>query len=102
MKNKLRNKLGSMSIMSDRCATDDNLAIALATYFEDLPECPKGDFNDELGWSQWAIDKTNNLLDRIVEQFLTTHTDDESACGREGGAVPFILRPFHYITANKP
>ncbi len=76
MKIKLRNEIGSISIMNDGCATDDNLAIALGTYFEGLPECPEDDFNDELGWSQWAIDKTNDILDRIVKQFLTSHAAD--------------------------
>ena len=63
----LRNKIGSIPVMRDGYATDDNVAIALASYFEGLPDCPKDDTNDETGWSQWAMDKTNDALDRIVD-----------------------------------
>ena len=65
---RIRNEIGSLPMMDDGCVTDDNIAIALASYFENLPECPENDINNEVGWSQWAIDKTNNVLDRIVEK----------------------------------
>lgn len=65
---RIRNEIGSIPMMSDGVATDDNVAIALATYFEGLPECPENDVNDEVGWSQWAIDQTNDVLDRIAEK----------------------------------
>ena len=44
---RLRNLIGSLPVMKDGFATDDNVAIALATYFEGLPECPVGDINEE-------------------------------------------------------
>ena len=65
---RIRNEVGSIPAMDDGVATDDNVAIALATYFESLPECPINDINDEIGWSQWAVDKTNNVIDRIVKK----------------------------------
>ena len=64
---KMRNAIGSMPIMPNGSVADDNVAIALATYFKDLPECPDDDFNDEIGWSQWVIDRTNDVLDRIAK-----------------------------------
>jgi hypothetical protein len=66
-KERLRNIIGSLPIINDGRATDDNVAIAIGTYFEGLPECPENDFNDEIGWSQWAVDQTNDALDRIVD-----------------------------------
>ena len=61
----LRNKIGSIDIDEDGCG--DNLAIALSSYFENLPECPTDDINDEVGWSQWAMDRTNGVLDKIAD-----------------------------------
>ncbi len=57
-----RNTIGSVEVFGT-----DNLAIALASYFEDLPDCPENDVDDELGWSRWAIAKTNEVLSRIVD-----------------------------------
>ncbi len=62
----LKNEIGCIPAMNDGYVTDDNVAIALATYFENLSECPDGDTNSETGWSQWAMDKTDDVLDRIV------------------------------------
>lgn len=70
---RLRNEIGNLPIMADRYITDDNIAIALATYFENLPECPENDINDQTGWSQWAIDKTNDVLDRIIAKLSIIH-----------------------------
>jgi len=63
---RIRDKIGSIPVMSDGCPTDDNVAIALTIYFESLPECPDDDTNNVVGWSQWAMDKTNDVLDRIA------------------------------------
>lgn len=68
---KFRNEIGNLPIMADRWIAEDNLAIALATYFESLPECPENDIDDQTGWSQWAIDKTNDVLDRIIAKFIS-------------------------------
>jgi len=67
---KVRNKIGSIPVMNTGYITDDNIALALASYFESLPECPTDDVNDEVGWSQWAIDKTHNVLDRIAKECI--------------------------------
>lgn len=68
----ISNDIGSIPIMADGYVTDDNVAIALASYFRNLPECPDDSMNDEIGWNQWAIDKTEDVLDRIAEYFLTS------------------------------
>ncbi len=65
---RIRNEIGSIPVMADGYVFEDSVAIALALYFENLPECPDDDVNDELGWSQWAVDKTNDVLDRIAEK----------------------------------
>ena len=70
-KETLRNKIGCLPAEEGGLATDDNLAIALACYFERRPECPMDDINNETGWSQWAMEKTNDLIDRIVEALAT-------------------------------
>jgi hypothetical protein len=69
MNYKLRNEIGSLPAIEGGCVTDDNIGIALAMYFEALPQCPQNDRNDETGWSQWAMDMANNALDRIVDHF---------------------------------
>ncbi len=70
-KKELASKIGCIPIMSDGAATDDSVAIALATYFESLPDCPKDYVDDETGWSRWAMDKTDDVLKRIVEMART-------------------------------
>jgi len=65
-----RNKVGTIKLFFREDSSHDNLSIALATYFSSHPDKPDDDdFNDELGWSQWAIDKTNDVLGRIVLHF---------------------------------
>ena len=72
-----RNEIGGLGVLGDTMA-DDNLAIALASYFESRLDCPDDDHDDDTGWSQWAIDRTNDLLDRIVtsvEQMMEASDD---------------------------
>jgi len=66
----LRNKIGSLPVRMDD-PSGDNVGIALASYFSDLPDCPTDDINDETGWSQWVMNKTDDVLDRIVDHFLS-------------------------------
>lgn len=64
----LRNKIGSISAMKKDDCTDDNLAIVIASYFEEHLDKPKNaEIDDEIGWSFWAVEKTNCLLDRIIK-----------------------------------
>ena len=63
----LRNKIGSLPAIGGGRVTDDNIGIALVTYFERLPGRPKGDTDSETGWSRWAMNMANAALDRIVE-----------------------------------
>lgn len=60
----LRNLIGSVPAGT---AGDDNLAIALATYFSDHIARPKDDKTDsETGWGEWVMERTNATLDAIV------------------------------------
>jgi hypothetical protein len=72
MKDKtLMNKIGSLPMMPDGHVTDDNLAIAIVTYFENCAEKPEdAEINDEVGWSFWAIEKTDDLLLRVIKEAL--------------------------------
>lgn len=46
----------------------DNFAIMLCEYFEDHPDCPEGGEMDEYDcWKQWAIDRHDELLQRLAE-----------------------------------
>ncbi len=68
----LRNKIGSLPALTDEgYAYEDNLGIALATYFQDHPGCPEDDEMDaECGWGTWVMEKTDDVLDRVVEALL--------------------------------
>ena len=59
--------IGSLPVMKDGFVTDNNLAIVLVLYFQRLPECPWDYVDGGTGWSQWAMDCTDNLMDRIIE-----------------------------------
>ena len=49
----------------------DNLAIALATYFEDHTDRPEDDeHDDELGWGVWVIKKSNEAIALIAKEVL--------------------------------
>ncbi len=48
-------------------AMDDNLAIALATYYSKHSDCPDPDeVDEETGWGKWTLAKSRDLLDRIT------------------------------------
>lgn len=68
---RLRNIIGSIPILEDENEIGDNLSIALATYFENRTDCPDNDINDDVGWSQWAMDKTDEVLDRIIKVMIS-------------------------------
>lgn len=64
----LMNLIGCLPVIEGGYCTEDNLAIALATYFEEHPDKPENaKVDDETGWSDWAIEKTDDVLRRIVE-----------------------------------
>jgi len=58
----LADKLGSVpALQSD--PYEDNLAIALCTYFEGHTQQPEGDpIDDELGWGEWVIEQSNQTM----------------------------------------
>lgn len=63
---KSRNLLGGLPV---EAGNSDNLAIVLCSYFErhlDHPE--EREMDDELGWTKWALKKTDEALDLIVEE----------------------------------
>lgn len=65
-KNEKRNYLGNIYVEDD--PTSDNLAIALASYFEKHIDRPDEDPAwEDTEWGQWVIEKTNRALDRIAE-----------------------------------
>lgn len=52
----------------DGTSCPDNLGIALCSYFEDHICRPLDDVVDEqTGWSYWALERANAVLDRIVQ-----------------------------------
>lgn len=66
---RLRNEIGCLDAVEGD--EDDNIAIALASYYETRPDRPEGDqIDEEVGWSAWAIEKTSNALNRIVAHLV--------------------------------
>ena len=62
----LRNKIGSINAIDGEY--DDNLSIALATYFERHPDKPEdAKIDDEIGWSFLAVEKVEDLEKRIAD-----------------------------------
>ena len=47
----------------------DNIAVALTTYFESLPDTSSEDIDDETGWPKDAMRLFNNLDSRINNHF---------------------------------
>jgi len=68
-RDELRNKIGCID------AGGDNVAIALASYFEGHMGRPENDRDDDLGWGPWVVEQTNAVLDRIGH--LLAHTPQE-------------------------
>jgi len=67
----VRNRAGSTPVLKGGFVTDDNLAIALCTYFSNHPDRPMADeFDEQEGWGVWVIEKTNDLIDRVVQNVL--------------------------------
>lgn len=49
----------------------DNLAIVLASYFEEHLDRPKDDPTDtDVGWGVWTVEKVNESVEYISEQIL--------------------------------
>jgi hypothetical protein len=61
----LRVAFGSVQLPPDD-NMNDNLAIALCTYFSDHPSRPKYDHPTERGWGIWVEEMTNATLDRLA------------------------------------
>ena len=72
---KYRNLLGSVGVGEPTVLTADNIAIVLCTYFEDLPECPKDDEDSETGWSKWAMQETDKVLDIALDEIIMPLVD---------------------------
>jgi hypothetical protein len=66
MNQNLINRLGGAYIQGT--SDSDNLAIALATYFEGHMDRPDPDPDTEDGWGEWVLAKTNEALRRIAEE----------------------------------
>jgi hypothetical protein len=63
----LRNLLGSVDAGTTHGG--DNVAIALATYFDmhlHKPEGADDEIDDEVGWSNWVVEQVNATLDALV------------------------------------
>jgi len=64
----VRNRVGFIPVLKGGSAVDDNLAIALCTYFSNHPERPEEDEEDEqTGWGEWVIEKADDLIDRVIQ-----------------------------------
>lgn len=62
-----RNRIANIPA-DDGTASPDNLGIALCSYFADHVCRPLDDTIDErTGWSAWAVERTNAVLDKIVQ-----------------------------------
>jgi len=60
----------------------DNLAIYLATFFQDLPACPLQSDDDDGLWNRWALEHLNEVFNdavkRVVE-VLDCHINQDEA-----------------------
>jgi hypothetical protein len=64
----MRNRFGCLDIERNRVGCD-NLAIALASYFDKHVDRPEDDpIDSEVGWGVWVMAKSNEALDIIAEQ----------------------------------
>lgn len=76
-KKAIRNRIGCLFVKPlepgvHDTTGEDNLAIALATYFESHTDRPADDpqHPEHEAWGKWAIERTDALLDRIVEELV--------------------------------
>lgn len=70
-KDKLIDILKSSNVEPKWYPMSDNLAIALATYFENHMDRPDDDhIHDDLGWSEWVMTKTNEAIENIAEHII--------------------------------
>ena len=68
--NHLRNRAGNIPALKEEPG-GDNLGIALCTYFNSHPDQPEDDpIDDQVGWGDWVIEKTNDLIDRVIKTVL--------------------------------
>jgi hypothetical protein len=58
-----RNAIGGITLPGG-----DNVAIALAMYFDGHPAKPDEEIDDQLGWTPWVIEQVNATLDAIVTE----------------------------------
>lgn len=63
---RLRDLIGSFD-MEPEVGGSDNLAIALCTYFEKMPDRPKDDPQTEHGWGRWTEEQVNRVLDGLTD-----------------------------------
>jgi len=65
---RVRNAIGGTPVEdSGPTFIDDNLAVALCTYFSNHPQCPDEPDSDEHGWKPWIVQKCNTALDAITD-----------------------------------
>lgn len=82
----LRNRIGGLTVQNSGTHTEDNIAIALVTYFEEHPDCdPNGPECDQTGWKQWSLDRTNELIDRVVKVLVAEEWEYECRFQTFGG-----------------
>lgn len=49
----------------------DNLAIVLASYFEEHLERPENDpIDEEYGWGEWTIKQTEDTIELMADQIM--------------------------------
>lgn len=65
-----RNRIGHAMAGNLPFHSTDNVAIALATYFEEHPHKPDEEVDDELGWTPWVVEQVNFTLDAIAKALL--------------------------------
>ena len=62
----LRSKIANVTTKEPATWDEDNLAIALGTYFSDRDDRPENDEEGESGWGKWVEEQVDAVLDRIV------------------------------------
>jgi hypothetical protein len=71
---KARNIIGNIDALEGDMG-GDNIAIALAMYFDDHPARPSDDpIDTDLGWGEWVMEKTHSALDRIAAAIITVQS----------------------------